>query len=65
MATCHPIVPIGNGLARLFVWRVTRKLFEGHRKPGLSVPDKHKDLGHAVVFWGQADDFDLDADFQR
>ena len=65
MATCHPIVPIGNGLARLFVWRVTRKLFEGHGKPGLCVPDEYEDLGHAVVFTCQANDFDLDADFQR
>ena len=64
MATCNPIVPIGNGLASLLIQRMTRKLFKWHRKPGLCEPDEHEDLRHAVVFTCQADDFDLDADCQ-
>lgn len=63
MATCHPIVPIGNGLASLLVWRMTRKLYEWHRKSGLSEPDEYEYLRHAVILGCQADD--LDANSQR
>jgi len=65
MATCNPIVPIGNGLASLLVWRVTRKLFEWHRKPEICVLDEYGQLRHAVDFCYKVDHFNLNFDFKR
>ena len=58
-------MPIGNGLTSLLVWRVTRELFERHRKLRLCVLDEYEHLRHAVIFCCQANYLDFDADFQR